>query len=58
MLINIMVAPVAADPVVALKPRDYLLPVGFRLRDGYHFRAQIYAHVRLFVNLMAFSVVS
>ena len=27
-----MVATVAADPAVALKPRDYLVPVGFRLR--------------------------
>jgi hypothetical protein len=37
MLINIMVATVAADPAVALKPRDYLVPVGFRLRHGHCF---------------------
>ena len=35
MLINIMVATVAANPAVALKPRDHLVPVGFRLRHGH-----------------------
>jgi hypothetical protein len=35
MLINIMVATVAADPTVALKPCGHLAPIGFRLRHGY-----------------------
>ena len=35
MLINIVVAAVAADPAVALEPRDHLVPVGFRLRHGH-----------------------
>jgi len=34
MFINIMVATVAADPAVALEPRDHLVPVGFRLQHG------------------------
>jgi len=34
MFINIMVATVAADPAVALKPRDHFVPVGFRLQHG------------------------
>ena len=34
MLINIMVATMAADPAVAFKPRDYLVSVGFRLRHA------------------------
>ena len=37
MLINIMVATVATDPAVAFKPRDHLVPVGFRLRHGHCF---------------------
>jgi hypothetical protein len=37
MLINIVVTTMAADPAVALKPRDYLVPVGFRLRHGHYF---------------------
>ena len=35
MLINIMVATVAANPAVALEPRHHLVPVGFRLRHGH-----------------------
>ena len=37
MFINIMVATMAANPAVALKPRDYLVSVGFRLRHGRYF---------------------
>jgi hypothetical protein len=29
-----MVATVAAHPTVARKPRDHLVPIGFRLRHG------------------------
>ena len=32
MLINIMVATMAADPAVAFEPCDHLVPIGFRLR--------------------------
>jgi hypothetical protein len=32
MFINIMVTTVAADPAVALEPRDHLVPVGFQLQ--------------------------
>jgi hypothetical protein len=35
MLINIMVATMAADPAIAFKPGDYLISVGFRLRHGH-----------------------
>jgi hypothetical protein len=35
MFINIMVATVAADPAVALEPRDHLVSVGFQLQHGY-----------------------
>jgi hypothetical protein len=35
MFINIMVAPVTADPAVALEPRGYLISVGFRLQHGH-----------------------
>ena len=45
MLVNIMVATVAADPTFALKPRDHLVPIGFRLRHR-TFQAQLYAHLR------------
>ena len=32
MFIEIMVATMAADPAVALEPRDHLVPVGLQLR--------------------------
>jgi hypothetical protein len=37
MFINIMVATVAADPAVALEPRDHLVPVGFPLQQWLRF---------------------
>ena len=37
MLINIMVATVASNPAVALKPRGHLFSVRFRLRHGHCF---------------------
>jgi hypothetical protein len=45
MLINIMVATVAADPTVTLKPRDHVVPLGFRLRRWRS--GQIYAHRKI-----------
>jgi hypothetical protein len=35
MLINIMVTTVAADPTVALEPRDHLVPAGFQLQPSH-----------------------
>jgi hypothetical protein len=35
MLINIVVATMADNPPVALKPRYYFVSVGFRLRHGH-----------------------
>jgi hypothetical protein len=37
MLINIMVAAVAANPAVALKPHNDLVPVAFWLRHDHRF---------------------
>jgi len=37
MFINIVLTTMAADPAIALKPRDYLFPVGFWLRHGRRF---------------------
>jgi hypothetical protein len=35
MFINIMVATMAANPAVALEPRDNLVPVGFQLQHAH-----------------------
>jgi hypothetical protein len=37
MFIDIMVATMAADPAVALEPRDHLVPIGLQLRHGHRF---------------------
>ena len=44
-----MVATVAADPSVALKPCDYLVSVGFRLRHG-HYLMRKYMRIKIAVN--------
>ena len=49
MLINIMVTTVAADPAVALEPRDHLVPVGFQLQHT-TLNTQIYAQPAIFVK--------
>jgi len=46
MFINIMVTTVAADPAVALEPRDHLVPVGFQLQP-YHRLMRKYMRIRL-----------
>jgi hypothetical protein len=46
MLIDIVVTTVAANPTIALQPRDYLVPVGFRLWHAVLFLAQIYAQLK------------
>jgi hypothetical protein len=49
MLINIMVTTVAADPAVALEPRDYLVPVGFQLQHGHRLMCK-YMQLAIFVK--------
>ena len=49
MLINIMVTTMAADPAVALEPRDHLVPVGFRLRHGHPIMRK-YMRIKTTVN--------
>jgi hypothetical protein len=44
MLINIMVATVAADPTVALKLRGHLVPIGFWLR---HRHSSMHKYMRI-----------
>jgi len=44
MFIDIMVATMAADPAVALEPRDYLVPVGFPAAAWPPLYAQIFAY--------------
>ena len=53
MLINIVVAAVAADPAVALEPRDHLVPVGFRLPHGH---PRIRKYMRIMINTSQYEV--